>query len=344
MSYRALIIDDEVHGRENIAYMIGHFQTDLEVVGESDNLKDSLEKIEGLKPEIIFLDIHIGDEIGFDLLKDDFSYKPAVIIVSGHSEYGIRAVKSGVVDYLLKPISLDDLNIAVSKAKIFVDHQREIKKAQHHKENVDQLLENIFPGETLTELMESGKVEPKVISGATVVFADFKGFTFIAENMSSIGLIHRLDHYFVRFDEIVKENHLDKIKTMGDGYLFAGGLHGNSYDDAINCIKAAVSMQEFVNQMNKHEPGDNRSPWELRIGIHTGEVVTGIIGKSKLAYDIWGDTVNYANRLQSICKPGKVAISSTTASMIKGKIEFESGGHIKAKNMEEFEVFYIKSY
>lgn len=342
MVYKALVVDDELHGRENISFIVSNFLQDVEVVAEAADLEEATSKAAEYKPDIIFLDIHIGDEIGFDLIGKLGDLQSAIIIVSGHSSYGIQAVKKGVIDYILKPISIDDMKEAVDKAKVFVDKNRAHNDTEQSRRKSDALLVNMLPGDTISELMESGKVAPKIIPQATVMFADFKGFTFIAEKMTSIQLIQKLDTYFARFDEIILHYGLDKIKTMGDGYLCAGGLQGGAEKGAVSIVHAAMKMQEYVKQRKEEDIKNNILPWDLRIGIHTGEVVAGVIGRDKLAYDIWGDTVNYSNRLQSICEPGKIVVSGQTSLLVSHLFDVAYGGKLAAKNKEEFDVYYIE--
>lgn len=342
MKYTALVIDDELHGRENILFLVNHYLSQVEVVGEAADLDEAERLVLELRPDIIFLDIHIGEETGFDLIDRLGNHKSAIIIVSGDDDYGIMAVKKGVIDYVLKPISPDDLMAAVAKASAFIDQQKAHQIIQQSQQKSGELLENMLPGQTLDELLKGGKVEPRIYPNVSVMFADFKGFTFIAERMAPIELITKLDTYFARFDEIVQRQGLDKIKTMGDGYLCAAGLReDDAAGQARRLIRAAIEMQDFVKEKLFEDNQNGSGGWELRIGIHTGEIVAGIVGRSKLAYDIWGDTVNYANRLQSLCEPGKIAVSGNTAQFLAEDYQVVYRGKMQGKNNEEFEVYYV---
>lgn len=171
-----------------------------------------------------------------------------------------------------------------------------------------------------------------------------KEFTKIAEITSPIELVNELDMYFAAFDEIIDKYGIEKIKTIGDAYLAAGGLGKRGYNHAENMIRAALEIQEFMQDENKKRVERGQRIWEIRIGIHTGEIVAGVVGKNKFAYDIWGDTVNCANRLQGKCEAGKVNISGTTAALVSERFVLTHRGHIEVKHRGAFEMYYAEAF
>jgi len=161
--------------------------------------------------------------------------------------------------------------------------------------------------------------------------------------MSPEILVYELDFYFKKFDEIISKYGLEKIKTIGDSYMCAGGLPNRSANHPFHVMNAAIEIQKFMEQWKTHKKAKGEVFFEARIGIHSGPIVAGVVGKKKYAYDIWGNTVNIASRLESACKPGQINISKKTYELVKSKFEAESRGNIPAKNIGEIEMFYLKS-
>lgn len=209
------------------------------------------------------------------------------------------------------------------------------------KEESDNLLLNILPGETAEEIKRTGGYKPRRYEEATVVFTDFEGFTGIAEGMAADELIGELDRCFVYFDETIARNGLEKIKTLGDGYMCAGGLPTANRTHAVDAVLAALEIQAFMNQMRdiKRELGEEF--WELRVGIHTGPVIAGVAGKHKFAYDIWGDTVNVAARMESGGTTGRVNISGSTWRIVEPFFSCEHRGKLPAKHKGDIDMHYV---
>lgn len=203
----------------------------------------------------------------------------------------------------------------------------------------ETLLLNILPGETAKELKAHGRVEAKKFESVTVMFADFKGFTHYAESLAPEQLVKSVDFYFSKFDEIVHRHGLEKIKTIGDAYMCAGGLPFPYDDHAVRVVRAALDMVDFVNQAR--ESADREHTFEVRIGVHTGPVVAGVVGTKKFAYDIWGDTVNVAARMESGAEPGRVNISESTYLLIKDQFSCTYRGELEAKNKGMVKMYYV---
>lgn len=210
---------------------------------------------------------------------------------------------------------------------------------EQEKNRSDALLLNILPKETAQELKHSGKVQAKRFESVTVLFADFKGFTQYAEKLPPEQLVERLDYYFSRFDEIMERRGLEKIKTLGDAYMCAGGLPFPTDNHAQNALFAAMEMLKVVQEVPSH---DSTPLFELRVGINTGPVIAGIVGTKKFAYDIWGDTVNIAARMETSSEPGKINISETTFALVKDQFQCTYRGELDAKNKGKMRMYFVE--
>ena len=210
------------------------------------------------------------------------------------------------------------------------------------KKRSDDLLLNILPEETAIELKESGKAAAHSYEGVSVMFADIYSFTAIAATLPAEELVRLLDMYFRAFDTITEKYGLEKIKTIGDAFMCAGGLPVQSHDSVENTVKAAQAMQGYARSMMEEKKQKQEPFFEIRIGIHTGPVVAGVVGMKKFAYDIWGDTVNTAARMEQASLPGKINISDTTYDKIKDKFECKPRGKITVKNKGEVEMYFVE--
>lgn len=210
-----------------------------------------------------------------------------------------------------------------------------IKSEQKRSEN---LLLNILPRETAIELKSKGTVKAKKFSSVTVMFADFVSFTKHSEHLSPEDLVQNVGFYFSKFDEIMDKYDLEKIKTMGDCYMCAGGLPFVSQDHAHKMILASFDILEFIESEKKNK---NEFCWELRIGINSGPVVAGVVGHKKFAYDIWGDTVNIAARMQTASDPGKINISENTHQLIRDQFDCIYRGEIDVKNKGMMKMYFV---
>lgn len=210
------------------------------------------------------------------------------------------------------------------------------------KEKSDQLLLNILPVQVAEELKEKGHSRPKSYDAVSVVFTDFSGFTMISEQLSPAELIEKLDAIFLEFDLIVERNGLQRIKTIGDAYMCACGLPELDAEHALKAVQAALEMRDFIQRFNE-ELAAGLPKWNIRIGVHSGPVVAGVVGIRKFAYDIWGDTVNTASRMESSGEVGKVNVSGTTHQLVKGQFHAEHRGKIYAKNKGEIDMYFVES-
>lgn len=215
------------------------------------------------------------------------------------------------------------------------------KIIKNERDRSQELLLNILPEETARELETNGHAKTRFYDNVTVLFTDFKGFSTIAGTLTPIQLVAELNDYFMAFDEIVGKYNLEKIKTIGDAYMCAGGIPSINETHALDAVRAALAMQTYMRKRQRERNITGIEGWELRIGIHTGPIVAGVVGKRKYAYDIWGDTVNIASRMESSGEAGRVNISSTTYSFIKDNYACQHRGKISAKNIGEVDMYFV---
>ncbi|MBB1284492.1 tetratricopeptide repeat protein [Flavisolibacter sp. BT320] len=206
---------------------------------------------------------------------------------------------------------------------------------------IERLVRNILPAEIANELRSTGKAAPRNYEQVSVMFADFRGFTTMAEKLTPQELVTELGNCFMAFDDIIEKYGLEKIKTIGDAYMCAGGIPVPTDNHVFNMVKASLEMQDFVRRNNQKRVEAGLGPWEIRIGINVGPVVAGVVGKKKYAYDIWGSTVNIASRMESNGMPGEVNISSAMYALIKDRYACVYRGKIQAKNVGEIDMYLI---
>ncbi|GGD41482.1 adenylate/guanylate cyclase domain-containing protein [Muriicola marianensis] len=219
---------------------------------------------------------------------------------------------------------------------------RKTKKIiEDEKERSDQLLLNILPEETAQELKEHGKVQARKYDSVTVLFTDFKGFTSYSEKLSPEELVKTVDFYFSKFDAISEKYELEKIKTIGDSYMCVGGLHDRDSDHAVRMISAALEIVSFVEE-TKNDMTASELSFDIRIGINSGPVVAGVVGTHKFAYDIWGDAVNVAARMENMSEPGRINISENTYELVKEEFRCTSRGEIEVKNKGKLAMYFVE--
>ncbi|MDX1959991.1 MAG: adenylate/guanylate cyclase domain-containing protein [Leptospiraceae bacterium] len=226
-----------------------------------------------------------------------------------------------------------------------VNAQIELKKLNKSldvsRNEIEELLLNILPKKVASELKVTGKTEPIFYDEATVLFTDFKGFTKISEKLTTVELISELDRFFRYFDSIVQSYKIEKIKTIGDAYMCVAGIPEPSSEHAISMVNAALEIVDYMQIYNTLNESQNKPVWGIRVGIHSGPIVAGVVGTRKFCYDVWGDSVNVASRMESSGEPGKVNISGSTYELVKDHFECEYRGKIMAKNKGEIDMYFV---
>lgn len=229
-----------------------------------------------------------------------------------------------------------------ARQKTLRELEEKNKIINEEKRRSDELLLNILPEEVMHELKAHGKTTAKNYSKATVLFADIKDFTTISEQLSPDDLIEGLDAYFERFDKVIEKYDIEKIKTIGDAYVCAGGVPTKSEGNPHLVVQAALDFMYEIDKLRRERTAQGKIPFEFRIGIHTGQLVAGVIGIRKFAYDIWGDTVNMAARMQQSSEAGKINISGATYELVKDKFACIYRGKVEAKNKGEIDMYFVE--
>jgi len=233
------------------------------------------------------------------------------------------------------------LVLAVVLYNRFQYTQKTKKIIEKEKDRSDHLLLNILPEKTAEELKAKGKAKARRYEMVSILFTDFKEFTRIAADLDPEVLVNEVNQCYVKFDEIISRNGIEKIKTIGDAYMAAGGLPVPNDTHAQDVVKAAYEIRDYMLQLKAEREKENKLFFEIRVGIHTGPVVAGIVGTKKFAYDIWGDTVNIAARMESTSEPGKINISECTYNLIKDHYHCKFRGEIEVKNRGKLKMYFV---
>ncbi|MCD6366432.1 MAG: HD domain-containing protein, partial [Bacteroidales bacterium] len=208
----------------------------------------------------------------------------------------------------------------------------------YQKERAEELLSKILPEDTAKQIQKKGKADRKSFKMVTVLFADIKGFTKIAENTPPEELLDELDNLFLKFDNSVEEMSIERIKTIGDAYMCAGGIPMKNRTNPIDVISSGMKMLDYLQEINDL----SKTKWQIRIGVHTGPVIAGVIGTRKISYDIWGDTVNVASRMESMGKAGEINISESTYELVQKYFECIPRGMIPVKYKGNISMYFVK--
>jgi len=231
------------------------------------------------------------------------------------------------------------LEVQVKERTREVLRQKELLEVE--KEKTEALLLNILPSETAEELKAKGKATARKYRMTSIMFTDFKSFTKIAEEIKPEELVSELDSYFKNFDEIIDKYDIEKIKTIGDAYMCAGGIPIRNKSNPIDIVLAGLEVQRFMKVYNVAKAAAGDKGWGLRVGIHTGAVIAGVVGIKRFAYDIWGDSVNIASRIEAAGDVGKVNISGVTYELVKAFFTCEYRGEIEAKNKGHIDMYFV---
>jgi class 3 adenylate cyclase/HAMP domain-containing protein len=270
----------------------------------------------------------------------------AALIGGGTLEHRVALAGRDELSHLGHTFNVMAENLLEAQTKI-LESKSELEKrnveVEKQKHVSDSLLRNILPPQVATELQEKGVVDPKYFEDVTIMFTDFVGFTKSTENLAAEDLVTALHDYFTDFDNIVSRYHMEKLKTIGDSYMCACGMpvERRQRRNPSHPVDAVLAAMEMVKVVQKRAHGHNGTGWAVRIGIHTGPVIAGVVGIQKFAFDIWGDTVNFASRMESSGQPDRVNISERTHSRVKDFFDCEHRGRVMTKEQREHDMYFV---
>ena len=344
--YRILVADDDPGVCEFLQVMLGYHGYEVDTAHDGaealKKLREAKERDFQKEFDLLIVDVQMPQLDGFEVLeaiKESQEYRHLrqlpVIMASNnsHADFVQKAIQGGAEEYLKKPIEEAALVARVNASLKKVDLYRRL-----------QLLTlSIFPEEIAQELLDGKRPEPTFFPSATVVFTDFVGFTTTARDFQDCPdrLIDELDTCFSKFDKIVAQHRLRRIQTVGDAYMSCGGVPVENSTHAVDAVLVALKMRRFV--MKRLQTKKKPPVWEIRLGIHTGPICAAVIGEagSPHAYDIFGDTVNVASRMESNSEPNQINISEDTRKLVEPFYELIDRGTHSVKGKEDMRMFFV---
>lgn len=339
-----LVVDDKESNRDLLSRRLTKqgFQVEIAVNG-----LQALEMVRSKNFDLVLLDIIMPEMDGYQVLAemkaDPKLCRIPVIMISALDEIAgvVRCIEMGAEDYLQKPFNQVILNAKISASlerKRLRDREYAfIKKLQIEQQKSEKLLLNILPKPIADRLKKGARTIADSFPEATVLFCDLVGFTELCAGISATELVEQLNEIFLAFDLLTESHGLEKIKTIGDAYMLVGGLPTPRPDHVETVANMALDMLEAITDLNRK----TKATFRIRIGIHTGPVVAGVIGKNKFNYDLWGDAVNVASRMESHGAPDRIQVSEITYQRIKDKFIFEERGLIEIKGKGKMVTYWL---
>lgn len=327
-----LVVDDSV---ENLTVLNGLLKDDYRVKIAKDGTKALELARQCPQPDLILLDIIMPGISGFEVCEQLKSCKstqkiPVIFLTALNEETDeTKGLKLGGADFITKPINPE---IVRTRINIHMELQAERRKTE-------ALLKIMLPDNVISDLIKNGTHKPEVIHNVSIMFCDFVGFTAITSQLQPDFLINELTEIYTHFDEICSNNNVVRIKTIGDAYMAAAGIHSNDAQHARNLINAGLDILGFLEKRNEHAT----QKWQCRIGINSGEVIGGIIGKTRFAYDIIGMDVNIAARVEGAGNPMTVTITTATKELVSDTFDIQPIGSVALKGAGDMELFAINS-
>lgn len=296
------------------------------------------------KPDLIILDWEMPEISGMDALrnlKQNIKTYDIPVIVTSNSDKVSEALDAGAIDYVRKPIEAEELLARVRSAMTLAATLRLLKDQKQQLETEQKktvrILKNILPSEIVKPLTKGISVHPKPYRNVTIIMADLVNFTEKATRMSPRKLLDELRVIFTKFDEISQKHNCVRIKTIGDAYMAASGMFSNSREHALRAAKAANDMRDFINARNKQKG----IQWEVRIGLNSGDIIAGFISERNLSFDVFGDNVNIASRMQSHSGPMQINISESTRKLLEPHYNFVRRISQRVKGKGMIEMYYL---
>jgi adenylate cyclase len=341
---RILVVDDNTTNRDLLFRRLSH---DGHYVARAASGRRALEILEVEDFDLILLDLLMPGLNGFQVLEllkaDDRLHDIPVIMISGLQETDsvIRCIEAGAEDYLAKPFNPVLLRARISaclERRRWRDRERQyVERIELERQRYETLLRNILPGQIVARLNNGEVVIADRVEEATILFADLVGFTAVASRVTPAVLVDSLNRIFSAFDSLCRGLQIEKIKTIGDAYMAAAGLPLPRPDHAEVIADFALAMLSELEAVN----ATIAAPFQIRIGIHTGSVVAGVIGSHRFLYDIWGDAVNLASRLETHSLPGRIHVSARTSEMLASRYEIEPRGLINLRGIGKVKTFFL---
>ncbi len=316
------------------------------VVGIAKSALDAMNKVDTLLPNLILMDIMLDGDISGIEAAQQIQAKheiPIIYLTALADEETIHRAKiTEPFGYLLKPFDERTLHstieMALYKHDINMKLRQRTLELEAEKRKTDALLHNILPVEIIDEYKLKGNIQPREYNLVTLLFTDFQGFSTISSQMSASDLVNELNDIFKNFDNILEDFGLEKLKTIGDSYMVGSGFPKENKNHAVDTISAAIAMNEYLAERNLK----SKNKWIMRTGVHSGGVVAGVIGKNKFTYDVWGDTVNIASRMEQYGKAGKINITKATYELIKHDFNCIENGFINLMHGMEIQMYFIE--
>ena len=324
-----LVVDDAT---ENLDVIVGLLKDQYKVKAATNGLK-ALKIVNSNPPDLVLLDIMMPEMDGYEVIKTLKSQPSTrdipVIFLTGKSEASdeTKGFEMGAVDYISKPF-----NPSIVKARVNTQIELVMQR-----QKTEELLGNVLPAKVITDLKETGGSKPDLFKNVTVLFSDFVNFTAFSATISPEILINELSDIFTAFDDIIEKHNCERIKTIGDAYMAVAGMPNEDPDHAKNLVAAAIDMREYLKQRN----ATSEYTWEARIGAHSGPVVGGIVGVKKYLYDIFGDTVNTASRIETASEPMDVTVSQSTYDLTSTFFKFNPKGLVSLKGKKDMNLYFI---
>src|SRR5262245_4119275 len=341
---RILVVDDTASNRDLLSRRL---QRQGHTVLQAEDGTAALALIEKESLDLVLLDLMMPGISGYDVLtslKHDARCREIpVIMISALSELDsvVRCIEAGADDYLAKPFDPVLLQARIGSSlekKHLRDREREMVEALRiEKDRSERLLLNILPKEIVSRLKGGETVIADQLSNVTILFSDLVGFTKLSSRLSAADLVRLINELFSQFDRLALSLGIEKIKTIGDAYMLVGGLPEPRADHAHAVADMALAMIEVVERMNR----EFTTPLEIRIGMHSGDVVAGVIGTHKFAYDIWGDAVNIASRMESHSLPNRIQVSAATHRHIQERFRLEPHGSVDVKGKGPMQTYFL---
>ena len=348
---RLLVVDDNEVNRDMLSRRLEREGYSVDV---ASNGREALEKLESEDFDLVLLDIVMPELDGFAVLQriraNPRWKEVAVIMISALDEIKsvVRCIEMGAEDYLPKPFDPVLLRARIGaimdrKRMRDEEHMRmaqvetALREAEKQKQAAESMLRNILPAKVAAELQSRGTVAPMYFEDVTIGFTDFVGFTLSTEKLAAEEIVGLLHDYFTAFDRISSRYGLEKLKTIGDSYMFVSGMPDRKPSHPVDAVLAALEMVETVRSMAR--PAENID-WQIRIGLHTGPVIAGVVGIHKFAFDIWGDSVNFSSRMESSGASNRVNLSERTYARVKDFIRCTPRGRVKTKDGREVDMFF----